>query len=40
MAREERGVASTIGGGKNAPAGAGVIRAGNAASIAPTIASR
>jgi hypothetical protein len=35
-----RGIAPTIGGGKKAPTGAGIIRGGNGQTIAPTIASR
>jgi len=37
---EWRGVAPTIGGGKNAPAGLGITRGGITKSLAPTIASR
>lgn len=37
---ESRNVAPVIGGGKKAPTGAGIVRAGIAESIAPTVASR
>lgn len=35
-----REIAPTIGGGKNAPTGAGIVRGGIGQSVAPTVASR